>query len=289
MKLHNIFPLFLIVLLSGCSAGAAHQGIESPSVETTEQEEVIQPASQLDSQASEKVNSLFSMTPVAHQAQQKVVAECLAEKGFNEEGDSQQRDFRVRDLFPLQVLTVEDAHQYGYSKPSSLETDGKQMSEGALQAYIGNPENGSVRVEGIPGAIAKDGCLAHSYEEVFGDIESGMFFSGGIVNLPLPYIGESTNYPKYKEVVQSWSRCMLDNYQIDIETPDLLSITEGNQASTYAVYDATCREKIGYESVVEEALDAYMTTFLEDKAGLIDQLTRARQEAEENAPKVLGS
>lgn len=82
---------------------------------------------------------------------------------------------------------------------------------------------------------------------------------------------------------------MLDNYQIDIETPDLLSITEGNQASTYAVYDATCREKIGYESVVEEALDAYMTTFLEDKAGLIDQLTRARQEAEENAPKVLGS
>ncbi len=278
-------PLATALVLVSCAAPQA----ESPA--ETEEDLVIQPAQVVDQQAKEKVNNLFSISPAAHQAQQKALANCMQEKGFSWTPQESPQSFDVRSLYQPPLLTPEDAETYGYQTPSlELESAGTfPQSEEAMRAYGGDPEKGSVSVDGVSGAIAKDGCLATSYEKVFGSAEAGVLFTSGISNVPLPYVSEaSLEGASYKKALEEWRSCMKNKYQVDIATPDLAVIDTSMDSKTLAIYDANCREEANFETAVEEDLDAYLTTFLEEEAGLIDQITQAKRTAEENAPKILG-
>ncbi|WP_143539044.1 hypothetical protein [Rothia nasimurium] len=267
--------------LVGCSA------IENESVDVAETE--IKAASQVDNQAIEKINTLFSMSPAAQQAKEAAISQCLSDQGLTWQPGQLNQPFDIRSQFSPKALSIEDAQQYGYlSQEPNTEVQAPLVDDTALEAYRGNPENGSVVVEGIPGAIAADGCLAQSYKAVFGSAEAGVLFESGIQNLPLPYIGAAQIDSKQEELNQRWSACMKDHYGIEIQTPDLASVDTSMDSHQLAMYDAQCRQEVNYEEVTTEILNAYLTTFLTDNEGIIDQLTQAKQTAEKNAPEILG-
>lgn len=54
-----------------------------------------------------------------------------------------------------------------------------------------------------------------------------------------------------------------------------------------AVADASCCEKVGYEKTVKETLNKYLTSFLNDKEAVVQQLTEAKKTSEQNAPALL--
>lgn len=284
MRLKPLLTLGATALLVTACGSAGTETAENTEPQT------IVAATTIDGQASEKVNTLFSISATAHQAQQVAVANCISEKGGTwQRATTTQEQYDIRQQFPLQSLTVEQARQHGYQAPSPVDEAQPGGGDDATMAlYSGDPANGSVTVDGIPGAIAADGCLAQSYEEVFGSAEAGVLFEGGIGNLPLPYLNAALEDKQYDALLEEWHTCMKDTYDIDIATPDLASVDTSMDSTTLAVYDATCRENIGFENTVENLLDAYLTTFLSEQDAVIDQLTSAKETAEQNAPAILG-
>ncbi|MDO4898472.1 MAG: hypothetical protein Q3965_04095 [Rothia sp. (in: high G+C Gram-positive bacteria)] len=284
MRRKLIASLSLLALaLTAC--GSSENQEASPSDAT------ITPAASVDSQATEKVNTLFSITPTAQQAQQVAIAKCVTEKGGNWNISTvEKQQFDIRQQLSPKPLSVDQARQHGYNSPTaSAENQTSGNDTAAMALYAGNPDNGSVSVDGVPGAIAADGCLAQSYKDVFGSAEAGVLFESGILNLPLPYINAVGEDSAYSALLEEWHTCMKDTYQVDIATPDLASVDTSMDSNTLAVYDATCREKVNFEPRVGDTLDAYLTTFLTEQEPVIDQLTTAKETAEKNAPAILGN
>lgn len=270
--------------LVGCSASSSETAPDTTS------ETEIKPAAQIDHQAIEKVNTLFNMTPAAQQAKEAAVAQCIQGKGLTWPIQPANPDFDIRSQMSPKPLSVEEAQQYGYQTPNSNpEQDASPVEDAAWNAYMGNPENGRVAVDGVSGGIATDGCLAQSYKEVFGSAEAGVLFEGGILNLPLPYINAAQADKRITELDKQWATCMKNEHSVEIATPDLAAIDTSMDSHQLAVYDAQCRQEVKYEETTREVLNAYLTTFLADQQGVIDQLTQAKQTAEKNAPVILGN
>ncbi|MFW0118475.1 hypothetical protein ACN08Y_00880 [Rothia sp. P5764] len=269
--------------LVGCSASSSGTASDASS------DSEIKAAIRIDPQAIEKVNTLFNMTPAAQQAKEAAIAQCMQAKGLTWPARLADQAFDIRSQFSPKPLSIEEAQQYGYqTQNSNPEQDAPFVDDATWDAYTGSPENGNIAVEGIPGAIAKDGCLAQSYKEVFGSVETGVLFESGILNLPLPYLNAAVADKRIVELDKQWATCMKDQHGLEIATPELAAVDTSMDSQQLAVYDAQCRQEVKYEEGATEVLNAYLTTFLADQQGVIDQLTQAKQTAEKNAPVILG-
>ena len=282
--LKRYLPLASLLLLSltACSAQ------ESSQEET--QEVQIKAADQVDSQAIEKVNTLFTLSPTAQQAQEAALAQCMTARGQTWVSSSAKLPYDVRSQLDPSPLSLAQAQAEGYSSHNYSQTQSlPNLTEEAMLIYMGDPSQGSISVEGVPGSIAANGCLAESYTRVFGSAESGVFFESGILNLTLPYVNAVIHDSRSQELDQAWSACMKEEEGIEIASPALATIDTSLGPHQMAVADAQCREQVNYEEKTREILNSYLTTFLAENEGLIDQLTEAKKTAEQNAPEILAN
>lgn len=275
----------LMFFLVGC--GASDEG---PKNEPSASAESISAAQAPDSQAIEKVDEIFRMTPAMHDAVEKEIARCLDAQGLRWEARPYQAR-SVRSLASPTELSLEDARVRGYDARTNPEEAGglpPGKDQRANAAFAGDPEKGTVSVEGIPGGVAKEGCLATAYEKVFGAVESGVLFEGGAENLPLPYVNAALDGDSMRKLNDEWSGCMKRDEMLDYATPDLIHQPTKKPDIATAVADAKCREKIDYESRLRTQLNAYLTTFLNEKQGLIVQASDAKKAAESKVSEILG-
>lgn len=285
----SIHKILVAVLVSASLVGCGVSN-ETDSTAGSKSSVEIKAASSPDSQAIEKVNTLFSMAPAAQQAKEVATAQCLQEQNLTWPQRPASQSFSIRSQLSPSPLSPEDAHQYGYQKPATnIEQNLPAIDDASWAAYMGNPENGGISVEGVPGAIAADGCLAQSYKAVFGSAEAGVLFESGILNLPLPYVNAVKEDERYSDLIGLWRTCMKDQHGVEIDNPDLATIDTSMDSHQLAIYDAQCRQQVNFEEVTTDILNAYLTTFLADNEGVIDQLTQAKQTAEKNAPEILGN
>lgn len=285
----SIHKILVAVLVSASIVGCGVSN-ETDSTAGSKSSVEIKAASSPDSQAIEKVNTLFSMAPAAQQAKEVATAQCLQEQNLTWPQRPASQSFSIRSQLSPSPLSPEDAQQYGYQKPATnIEQNLPAIDDASWAAYMGNPENGGISVEGVPGAIAADGCLAQSYKAVFGSAEAGVLFESGILNLPLPYVNAVKEDERYSDLIGLWRTCMKDQHGVEIDNPDLATIDTSMDSHQLAIYDAQCRQQVNFEEVTTDILNAYLTTFLADNEGVIDQLTQAKQTAEKNAPEILGN
>lgn len=141
---------FSLLVLPACASIDEAQELQEASTPIT-------PASQVDPQAIEKINTLFSLSPSAQQAKEVAIARCVESKGYEWSAATQLvDDFDVRELLSPYPLTQEEAQQAGYAHqqaPKAGANMPEEVSEEAMDAYMGNPSQGSVTVEGIPGQL----------------------------------------------------------------------------------------------------------------------------------------
>ncbi|MFW0184022.1 hypothetical protein ACN083_00685 [Rothia sp. CCM 9418] len=269
-----------LLALAGCSGEAQEQSHSSQVVPAN-----IKPAQNPDPQAMEKINQLFSVTETMHKAQQKALIQCVAQHGAHiVEVPLSTYSVQKETFSPL---SLEHARQYGYGNGDAvIEKSIVQQDDPQAQEFImGNPMNGSVSVEGIGGAIAKDGCLAQSYQEVFGTPEAGVIFVGGPQAIVEPYSQAIWKDPQVKTIEQEWSQCMKEDFHQDV--PNTIEARKHDSSVESAVQDAQCREKTGYDQKMATLSNAYYTTLLNDKPALIENIAQAKKTAEENAPKII--
>lgn len=270
-------------LLVGCSAG------NKEAANTENKSQTIVAATQVDTQALQKIDQLFSLTPTQYEAQQKALTSCMASRGFTYTPSSRQNQRSLRSLISPSQLTLEQARSFGYQNQTSAPAEASTGLDapGAMEAFSGTSDSKIISVEGIPGGVKEDSCIASAYSELFGSIETGVFFEGGSLNLPLPYLNAATDDPKTQELNAQWSTCMKNDYQREYESPSIIAKYPDQQTIDTATADAQCREKINYESQLLDIYNAYLTTFLNDNQDIIQQISDAKKLAEINAPKIL--
>ncbi|WP_129358413.1 MULTISPECIES: hypothetical protein [Micrococcaceae] len=291
MKKITFFSV-LVFFLVGCGAAEGGAKSEPNASESSESLaiESLAAATSPDPQAIEKVDELFRQTPAMHDAVEKEIGQCVSNHGARWVARSHKTP-SVRSLASPSELNVEDARVQGYvtdaglEDPESLPSD---MEKKAISVFIGDPENGSVSVEGVPGGISKDGCLAFAYEKVFGSAESGVVFEGAAGNLPLPYVNAAMDSEETRGLEKKWSECMKNDENLEFETPDIIHAKIKNPGIDIAVADAKCREKVDFENQLRKQLNAYLTTFLKEKQGLITKVSDAKRAAESNVLAILG-
>ncbi|MFW0178460.1 hypothetical protein [Rothia sp. P7208] len=279
----TVLCLAPLIALSACSSSTHDDDAKNSASQVAPAD--IKPAQNPDPQAMEKINQLFSVTETMHKAQQKALIQCVAQHGAHiVEVPLSTYNVQKETFSPL---SLEHARQHGYTSEDRdiEESISQQDSPNAQEFIMGNPMNGSVSVEGIGGAIAKDGCLAQSYQEVFGTPEAGVIFVGGPHAIVEPYRQAIWKDPQVKTIEQEWSQCMKEDFHQDV--PNTFEARKHDSSVESAVQDAQCREKTGYDQKMATLSNAYYTTLLNDKPALIENIAQAKKTAEENAPKII--
>ena len=270
-----------VVLLAGFLFAGCAGGASSPSSSSSPGEsQNISAATAIDKQATEKVNSMISVSDSVERAYQRLASECMVSKGYPDRKTYYMLEtYPVRSMLSPQPLSVEYARNSGYPSPTppsryaSLEGS-INMTEQEGKAYYGDNGKGGCREEAELKLYGSE-TLAGTREEVTKKL--------------LPYIRASVSNRAYSSLDEEWARCMAERgytYSSSDIAYDAVRGTPTEQQT--AIDDATCREKINFEEKTGQVLDAYMTTFLEKEQGLIEQVTTAKKTAEENARKTLG-
>lgn len=279
MRLRPLLASIALLAFTGCTNAAT---TTSPQAALWEAD--IKPANEVNHDATEIVNDAFSISPEVHDAQQKAAAQCMKERGYTWEPVPAQPTYDVRNSLHPTPLTVEEAKKYAYGpRTPNYEQLLPPIEQETFEAYMGTDLSNPITSPQGGGSIASDGCLAESYKQVFGTAEAAVYFYGGPLNRPLPYLAAIHDNIEEIKVTEAWSACMADNYDIKVETPDLAAHSQDIDPYDMAVKDATCREETGFEEVMTELLDAYMTTFIEDQGDFIKQAKEYKDTAEANA------
>lgn len=272
-------------ILSGCSVTEPSGGEGSADSGPPE----VVAAADVDPQAIQKIDDLLGQPPAVLQAGQVAVARCMEAKGYEDKAGA--RDNRsVRDLALPSPITVGQARISGYasSDPSETEPAGEASGPGAAAARMGTPDAEQISVAGGAIMMPSDGCMAKSYEELYGSAEDGLVLNGGLEAQANIYVNEALFDDGLLAKDKEWSTCMKDDHGMDYENPTVIEPEAGDAMVDVAVADALCRENVGYEAAMTSALNKYLTSFLDDNQGLIDQASRAKTAAERNAPEILG-
>lgn len=283
-----------LLLLTGCGALSEDSRAGEPASPQPMVED-IKPAASPDPQAVDKVQTIFALSPTTRQALGKTTAQCMADRGFPNTNPEVPETQEIH--FLSKPLTVEQAREHGYERLDSSATaeheeqdqDGKLTQEEVEKkhvAFMGSGKEGAVQGPG-GGSINKDGCVARSYEAVFGSAETGAIFMGAD-NLSLPYMNAAMQDGRVSDVSRRWSECMKDQYHLVAESPERVVVDIPNADKNVAISDAQCRVKVDYDATVRNTTNAYLTTFLKDKQEILDKVATAKKAAEENAPKILG-
>ena len=262
-------------LLAGCAGGTS----STQATPSSEAQQNISAATNVDTQATEKVDSMISTSDNVERAYQHLASECMVSKGYPDRKTYYMVEtFPVRSLLSPQPLSVEYARNSGYPSPAppsryaSLEGS-INMTEQEGKAYYGDNGKGGCREEAEL-KLYGSGTLAGTREEITKKL--------------LPYIRASVSNGAYLSLDEEWARCMAERGYTYSSSDIAYEAVRGTPTEQQtAIDDATCREKNNYEEKTGQVLDAYMITFLEKEQGLIEQVTTAKKTAEENARKIL--
>ncbi|GAA1350217.1 hypothetical protein GCM10009595_10190 [Falsarthrobacter nasiphocae] len=272
-----------LVALAGCGQASSDSG--SGQSEPGKVNRAATPAPQ----AYEKAEALLKPNETAEAARHRFIAACVREAG-EVAPPVNERSVSVRSLAQLTPLTVDGARSAGYAKKQGLSAE-SAAAGGQAPSFRGDESGGTVsaRLLGGRGSVFKNGCLAKSYEAVYGSVEDGMRVTGLIENALLQPVQSARDTQQYRKLVEEWAVCMKGK-GINAESPDLLehealNVRKSPDKET-AVKDAECRGQVKFEERLKVEIAAVLTPFLEEHEKELAALGEIKRRGEQNAAKI---
>ncbi|MDO5750476.1 MAG: hypothetical protein Q4P78_04630 [Rothia sp. (in: high G+C Gram-positive bacteria)] len=265
----------LIGLVAGC---AAPQPTQSENI-TLHSSESISPAGQSQRGAADKVNELTRTPEIVNTSYQKASRECMVSKGYEARSEYYfPHIVKVRSLVIPRPLSTETARSSGYGtlpgKTKGSDT-GYEMSNEESTAFYGD------------GSDDFQPCQDKVLNELFGPRDVWEYYVT-LEDYLIPYVNAFVSSEQSRKINEDWSQCMAEkSYSFAGPGVAMMQTYNTPEAQEVAIADALCREQIRYEERISEGLDVYMTTFLQDNPALIERVSQARKNAEQNAPKML--
>lgn len=191
--------------------------------------------------------------------------------------------------------TTEELKEAGYG--SVAEDKNQQVAvfdEKGLDAYIGTPEAQQFEVTFMDyssGDISADGCMAQSYEYIYGNVENGIK-----VALLAPQFGQAISDElhadqTYIDLQNAWKTCMNDAGFTSLETTDEAlyqsSLVDAKTAEKMVKSDISCRESNNFDSAITDLKNSYYESMYKRLKQFSDEIEETHQTAAErvNADK----
>lgn len=191
--------------------------------------------------------------------------------------------------------TTEELKETGYgSEPADKSQQIADFDQKGLDAYIGTDKAEQFQVtfmDYTSGDISADGCLAQSYEYIYGSAENGIK-----VALLAPQFGQAISEElnadqTYIDLQNAWKTCMNDAGITSLESTDQAvyqsSLVDAETAEKMLKSDISCRESNNFDGAVTELKHSYYESMYKRLKQFSDDIEEAHQLALErvNADK----
>lgn len=194
--------------------------------------------------------------------------------------------------------TTEELKTSGYGPlPSKTDRATASFNQAGLDAYLG--KDGSTFTVNFmdysSGELKADGCMAQSYEYMYGSVENGVK-----VALLAPQFGAAIDKSlrsdeEYVALQEEWASCMSDAGFGQVKSTDLASyqasLVSKDDAKKMLEADISCRESHSFDSSVSELKNSYYESVykrlkqFKDELEAIHATAQERVEADKTDPQ----
>ncbi|MDR6892038.1 hypothetical protein [Falsarthrobacter nasiphocae] len=255
-----------LLALAGCGQASSDSGSGRSAPGRSEPGQVKRAATPAP-QAYEKAEALMKPNAIAEAARQRFIVGCMREAGQAPMSTPVPAQ-SLRSLIELVPLSLDDARERGYTR-AVQGTGEKPVSDAQARAYFGDESAGPVTAAlvGAPGSLFKNGCLAKSYEAVYGSIEDGLAAHEGPHMRVQGAVQLALHTDQYEVLSSEWVACMKGK-GVEAESPQRLEHEAIHVLKSahkeMAVKDAECRVQVKFEERLKEEMAAVLTPFLEE-------------------------
>ncbi|MFW0178967.1 hypothetical protein [Rothia sp. P7208] len=221
----------------------------------------------------------------AEQARRKFTARCVQARGGVYEEPA--REYQLKISF-AGGLTAQEISERGY-RPSSQELAQAHYDTAGKAAFFGDAQNGTVSTDFMDyhsGDIPRDGCMAQSYQYIYGTVQDGMNVALLAPTFAQTIRDDVHQDKDYQKLVEQWSACMEKAGYADLHTveaaEDVASSSTEQQQKDIAQADARCRTDISYDQKTHDIENGYYEAVYQRLKQVSSQIKKIHQRALEN-------
>ena len=284
MNKKRYFGAAVLVLGTGAALAAA----AIPAAPTTASPEPV-PGIILEAE------SYATADPIAEKGMQEAIRRCLAKAGFDYTPPSSELSLDLNGAIGFKRLTVDAAKASGYAgtgphgahEPVPESADGKLFADPAFNDALTGP-NGAATTTTVEGlGTSSGGCRGEAMTRIYGNAENYMLATGIAYNSFFPASLSASGDSGIAGAVKDWASCMEEtpysSYANPQQAADAGRAAGGQEEFRIAVTDAVCRDKTGFHAALDNVLDKYLTTRMQELAPQIEKVKEIRRTAAANA------
>lgn len=233
--------------------------------------------------------------PIAEKGMQEAVRRCMAKAGFDYTPPSAALTLDLNGAIGFKRLTVDAAKASGYAstgpqgpgEPAPESADGKLFANPAFtNALTGPGDTASMTtVDGM--GTSSGGCRGEAMTQIYGGAENYMLATGIAYNWFFPASLSASGDAGITRAIKDWTTCMKETPYASFANPreaaDAGTAAGGQEEFRIAVTDAVCRDKVRFHAALDNVLDKYLTTRMQELAPQIEKVKEIRRTANANA------
>jgi hypothetical protein len=242
-----------------------------------------------------------SADPIAEKGMQEAVRLCMAKAGFDYTSPSSEMTMDLNGAIGYKRLTVDDAKASGYAstrpqgpgEPAPGSAHGKLFANPAFTHALTGPGDAAsmTTVDGM--GTSSGGCRGEAMTHIYGSAENYMLATGIASNAFYPATLSASGDSGIAKAITDWAACMKETPYASFENPqraaDAGKAAGGQEEFRIAVTDAVCRDKTGFHAALDNVLDKYLTTRMQELAPQIAKVKEIRRMADANVAALSGT
>jgi hypothetical protein len=279
------------VLILGTGAALAAAAIPAPA---------ITPAPEPVAGIVRLAEAYATADPIAEEGMQEAVRRCMAKAGFDYTQPRWELTLDLNGAIGSTRLTVEVA------KPAATPATGRRLPASphrSPQTASCSPIQPSTRRSPAPPAAAMStvagmgtssgGCRGEAMTQIYGSAENYLLATGIAYNSFFIATSAAGRDPGVAKADNDWKACRNESSYSSYANPgqaaDAGKRAGGQEEFKIAVIDAGCRDRTGFHPALDNILDRYLTTRMQQLAPEIDKVKEIRRNAAANAAPILAA
>ncbi|WP_427129235.1 hypothetical protein [Pseudarthrobacter sp. S9] len=233
--------------------------------------------------------------PTAEQGMREATRLCMAKAGFDYIPPDWNPTLDLNDAIGFKRLTVDAAKASGYAgtrpqgprEPAPESAEGKLLADPAFNDALTGPSDTASMTTVAGKGTSSGGCRGEAMTRIYGGAENYMLATGIAYNSFFPASLSASGDSGIAKAIKDWAACMKEtpysSYASPQQAADAGRATGGQEEFKIAVTDAVCRDKTGFQAVLDKVLDKYLTTRMQELAPQIEKVKEIRRAAGANA------
>lgn len=233
--------------------------------------------------------------PVAEGGMQEATRRCMAAAGFDYTPPGTDMTLDLNGAIGFKRLTVDAAKGSGYAATRSQgpreaapeSAEALLFADPAFTTALAGPKSPATITMVQGSGTSSGGCRGEAMTRIYGSPENYMLATGIAYNSFFVATASASGDSGVAKAIKDWASCMKESPYASYTSPqqaaDAGTAAGGPEEFKIAVTDAVCRDKTGFHAKLDNVLDKYLTTRMQELAPEIDKVKEIRRTAAANA------